>query len=58
MGLGPRDSVVDAQGAVHGVPNLFVLGGSAFVGPGAVNPTLTMVALAIRAADYITARFA
>ncbi|HLN14545.1 MAG TPA: GMC family oxidoreductase [bacterium] len=58
MGVGPRDSVVDAQGAVHGVPNLFVLGGSAFVGPGAVNPTLTMVALGIRAVDYITARFA
>jgi len=57
MGPGPRDSVVDAQGAVHGVPNLLVLGGSAFAGPGAVNPTLTMVALAIRAVDYITARF-
>jgi choline dehydrogenase-like flavoprotein len=57
MGLGPDDSVVDAQGAVHGTPNLFVLGGSAFPGPGGVNPTLTMVALALRAADHITARF-
>jgi len=55
MGLGPDDSVVDSFGAVHGVPNLFIAGGSAFVSPGAVNPTLTMVALAIRTADYIAA---
>ena len=57
MGRGPGDSVVDAHGVLHGVPNLFVLGGSAFPGPGAINPTLTMVALAVRAADYIAARF-
>lgn len=56
MGHGPRDSVVDSFGAVHGSPNLFVVGGSAFVGPGAVNPTLTMVALATRTADYIVGR--
>ncbi|HLJ58824.1 MAG TPA: GMC family oxidoreductase [bacterium] len=56
MGRGPRDSVVDSFGAVHGSPNLFVVGGSAFVGPGPVNPTLTMVALATRTADYIAGR--
>jgi choline dehydrogenase-like flavoprotein len=53
MGHGPHDSVVDAFGALHGSPNLFVVGGSAFVGPAGVNPTLTMVALAMRTADYI-----
>jgi glucose dehydrogenase len=53
MGHGARDSVVDQFGKLHGTPNLFVMGGSTFVSPGAVNPTLTMVALAIRTADYI-----
>ncbi len=54
MGDHERDSVVDAVGKVHGIPNLFVLGGSNFVGTsGAVNPTLTMVALAMRTTDYL-----
>jgi glucose dehydrogenase len=53
MGHGARDSVVDQFGKLHGTPNLFVMGGSTFVSPSAVNPTLTMVALAIRTADYI-----
>jgi choline dehydrogenase-like flavoprotein len=53
MGHGATDSVVDQFGKLHGISNLFVLGGSSFASPGAVNPTLTMVALAIRTADYI-----
>lgn len=53
MGLEPADSVVDQFCRLHDVPNLFVVGGSSFVGTGAVNPTLTMVALAIRTAGYI-----
>jgi choline dehydrogenase-like flavoprotein len=54
MGLSVRDSVVDSYGRVHGTSNLFVAGGSTFVGTsGAVNPTLTMVALALRTADFI-----
>jgi glucose dehydrogenase len=53
MGHGARDSVVDQFGKIHGTPNLFVVGGSNFVAPSAVNPTLTMVALAIRTAEYI-----
>jgi glucose dehydrogenase len=56
MGHGVRDSVVDQFGRIHGTPNLFVIGGSNFVSPGAVNPTLTMVALAIRSTDYIVDR--
>jgi choline dehydrogenase-like flavoprotein len=56
MGLNARDSVVDQFGKIHGSPNLFVAGGGHFVSAGAVNPTLTMVALAIRAADYISER--
>jgi choline dehydrogenase-like flavoprotein len=56
MGRDPRDSAVDSFGALHGCPNLFVVGGSMFVGPAAVNPTLTIVALAIRTADYLAER--
>lgn len=58
MGLSVRDSVVDSYGRVHGTSNLFVAGGSTFVGTsGAVNPTLTMVALALRTADFIDHQF-
>jgi choline dehydrogenase-like flavoprotein len=54
MGTSVRDSVVNSFGQVHGLPHIFVIGGSNFVGSsGAMNPTLTMVALAIRSADFI-----
>jgi choline dehydrogenase-like flavoprotein len=56
MGHGVRDSGVDQFGKIHGIPNLFVVGGSNFVSPSAVNPTLTMVALAIRTTEYIVDR--
>jgi choline dehydrogenase-like flavoprotein len=58
MGHTARDSVVDQFGRVHGSSNLFVTGSCTFVGTsGAVNPTLTMVALALRTADFIGDRF-
>lgn len=54
MGTDPKTSVVDAYGRVHGVPNLYVAGGSNFVGgSGGVHPTLTMTALAIRTSDRL-----
>ncbi len=53
MGVDVRDSVVDRFGRVHGSPNLFVIGGSNFTSPATVNPTLTIVALAIRATGYL-----
>jgi glucose dehydrogenase len=53
MGRDPRDSAVDSFGAVYGCSNLFVAGSSMFVGSAAVNPTLTIAALAIRTADYL-----
>jgi glucose dehydrogenase len=50
----PAHGVIDPYCRVHGTSNLFVVGGSSFVGgSGAVHPTLTMTALAIRTADYI-----
>jgi glucose dehydrogenase len=46
--------VVNSFGQIHGQQRVFVVGGQNFVGSGgAINPTLTMVALAIRSADYI-----
>ncbi|MCB4770795.1 GMC family oxidoreductase [Ancylobacter sp. Lp-2] len=49
----PRDGVVNKHGQTHDVPNLFVSDGSQFTTGGAENPTLTIVALAIRQADFI-----
>jgi glucose dehydrogenase len=54
MGRDIRDSVVDQYGRLHGSSNVFMTGGSTFVGTsGAINPTLTMVALALRTAEFI-----
>lgn len=49
----PTQGVVDAQSQLHGVANLFVAGSSVFPTSGAVNPTLTIVALALRLADHL-----
>jgi len=53
MSDNPRDGVVNKWGQTHDIPNLFVSDGSQFTTGGAENPTLTIVALAIRQADYI-----
>lgn len=49
----PGDGVVDRFGRAHDVPNLFISDGSQFTTSAAANPTLTIVALAIRQAEYI-----
>lgn len=56
MGNDPRNSVVNAWNQAHDVPNLFVVDGSCFVTSGAVGPTPTIGALALRCADGIWAR--
>lgn len=48
-----RDGVVNKWGQAHDVKNLFVSDGSQFTTGGAENPTLTIVTLAIRQAEYI-----
>jgi choline dehydrogenase-like flavoprotein len=45
--------VVNSDCGVHGVAGLYCCGGSVFPAGGAANPTLTMVALAIRLADHL-----
>jgi choline dehydrogenase-like flavoprotein len=52
----PRDGVVDAECRVHGVRNLFVASSAAFPTGGAVSPTLTIVALAVRIARTVRDR--
>jgi choline dehydrogenase-like flavoprotein len=49
----PRDGVVNKWGQTHDIKNLFVSDGSVFTTGAAENPTLTIVALALRQADYI-----
>jgi choline dehydrogenase-like flavoprotein len=53
----PRCGVVDENCRVHGVANLYVAGSSVFPTEGTANPTLTIVALALRLADHIKERF-
>ena len=53
MSASPRTGVVDAQCRVHGLGNLHVAGSSVFPTSGWANPTLTIVALAIRLADHL-----
>jgi choline dehydrogenase-like flavoprotein len=53
MGKSAKDSVVNGYGQSHDIKNLFISDGSQFTTGGAENPTLTIVTLAIRQADYI-----
>ncbi len=55
MAANARDGVVNGHGQSHDIANLFVSDGSQFTTGAAENPTLTIVALAIRQADFITA---
>jgi choline dehydrogenase-like flavoprotein len=48
-----KDGVVDQDCRVFGVENLFIAGSSVFPRAGFANPTLTIVALALRLADYL-----
>ena len=49
----PRQGVVDANCRVHGIENLYIAGSSVFTTGGFTNPTLTIVALAVRLADHL-----
>ncbi|MGQ0646422.1 MAG: GMC oxidoreductase, partial [Gemmatimonadaceae bacterium] len=55
MGKDPKTSVVNADHRAHDVRNLFIVDGSSFVTAGRGQPTMTIQALAFRAADRITA---
>ncbi|MBI1260789.1 MAG: GMC family oxidoreductase [Rhizobiales bacterium] len=54
----PRNGVVDENCKVHGLANLYVAGSSVFPTGGAVNPTLTLLAMALRLSDHLANRYA
>jgi choline dehydrogenase-like flavoprotein len=58
MADSPKQGVTDGFGQVHGMENLYVAGSSLFPTSGWANPTLTIVALALRTAERISARIA
>jgi choline dehydrogenase-like flavoprotein len=53
MGADARDSALNGFNQMHAVKNLFVVDGSAFPTATEKNPTLTILALAWRASDYL-----
>ena len=56
MGADPKRSVLDKWNQTHDISNVFVTDGSAFTSIGCVNPTLTMMALTVRACERIIER--
>lgn len=49
----PKKGVVDADGKVHGIANLFVAGSSVFPTYGSSNPTMNLLALTLRLGDHL-----
>ena len=56
MAADPRHGVVNANCRVHGLDNLYIGGSSTFATPGHANPTYTLIQLALRLGDHLTAR--
>lgn len=56
MSDSPRHGVVDRDCRVHGIANLYMAGSSVFPTSGYTNPTLTIVALAVRLAEHLKPR--
>jgi choline dehydrogenase-like flavoprotein len=57
FGEDSRTSVLDMNCRAHDVNNLYVVDGSFFVSSGAVNPTLTIIANALRVGDHLLEQF-
>ena len=55
MSASPEDGIVDVNSRLHGVDNLYIAGSAVFPTGGYANPTLTIVALALRLADHLEA---
>ncbi len=53
MGSDPKKSVLNSYLQTHDVKNLFVMDGACFNAPGCQNPTLTIMALAVRSCEYL-----
>ncbi len=57
MGNDPKTSVLNKFNQMHDVKNVFVTDGAAFVGSANQNPTLTILALTMRACDYLAEEY-
>jgi choline dehydrogenase-like flavoprotein len=57
MGVESSKSVLNAYNQLHDVPNIFVMDGAAFTSSACQNPTLTMMAITVRACDHLIQRF-
>jgi choline dehydrogenase-like flavoprotein len=53
MHTDPRRGVVDGDGKVHGIDNLFIVGSSVFPTGGSTGPSLTILCLALRLKDHL-----
>lgn len=53
MHTNPKEGVVDVNGRVHSISNLYIAGPSVFPTGGYANPVLTLVALTVRLADHL-----
>ena len=58
FGEDPRASVLDLNCKAHDLDNLYVVDASFFPSVGAVNPSLTIIANALRVGDHLLARMA
>ena len=57
MGTDPKKSVLNPFCQSHDISNIVVADGSGFVSSACQNPTLTMMAIAVRASDHLVERF-
>jgi choline dehydrogenase-like flavoprotein len=57
MGNDPKKSVLDSYNQTHDIKNLYVLDGACWVSSANQNPTLTMMAITVRACDHLIERF-
>jgi choline dehydrogenase-like flavoprotein len=57
MGTDPKKSVLTPFNQTHDVKNIFVMDGASFVSSACQNPTLTMMAITVRACSHLIERF-
>jgi len=57
MGSDPKRFVLNPWNQTHDVPNLFVMDGACYPSSACQNPTLTMMAITVRACDHLIDRF-
>jgi choline dehydrogenase-like flavoprotein len=55
MSVSPEEGVVDPDGRVHGMANLWIVGSSVFPTYGSANPGMTLAATTLRTAERVAA---